>query len=431
MLLACSSAEQPAAASPGAPGRRPRHAAPRAPPRPEPAVTKHVERGVEFSTRGAFYRAASVHARDLAMLAALRQQRAGGALRVLDALSGAGVRALRYVRHAGADFVHVNDIDGSAARDAADNLAALCGADDARWAVTREDGCRLLQQLALAGEQFHVVDVDGFGSKGVPAGLALGVVKFGGVLAVNSTDWAGLGAQASTPGAPSLIAAYGAVVHACPSSPEQGLRVILGNVVQEAARRGMRVEPVLSLYAPGPAWRVLVRVFRGGSAANTQQVGFAAHCASCGASWTVPWAALGGALCSCGAAPQLSGPLWLGKLHDANELLLLAALADELGWGSCAPFEPGTDDAAAAPQRSLGSLLAVLREEADDALPPGYHTLDDVATRAGTRTPSRDALIAALRDAGHAASRTHCADRALKTSAPWAAVLDAARAVTV
>ena len=395
---------------------------------------KHVERGVEFSTRAAFFRPASVLARDLVVLAALRQRRADGSLRVLDALSGAGVRALRYLRHAHADFVHANDIDGASVREAADNLRAVDedshDAAAARWTVTREDACRLLQRLALAGEQFHVVDVDGFGSKGVPSSLALGVVQFGGLLALNCTDWAGLGARHTEVGTASLIAAYGAVVHPCPSSPEQGLRVILGSVVQEAARRGMRAEPLLSLYAPGPAWRVLVRVYRGGSAASTQQLGFGAHCAACGASWSVPWPHIGGARCGCGAAPQLSGPLWLGKLHDAVELAALAELADELGWSHAAPFEPGSDDAAAAPQRSLGALLAVLREEADDALPPGYHTLDDVAARAGTRTPSRDALIAKLRDCGCVAARTHCDDRAFKTNAPWAAVLDAARALT-
>ena len=427
MRLTCGSLEQRAVPSPGAPGRRPRHAGPRPPPRheSEPAVP-HVERGVAFSVHGSFYRPASVLARDLAVLAALRQQRDSGELRVLDALTGAGVRALRYLSHANATFVHLNDLDSSSLHDAADNLKAF----DTRWAATREDGCRLLQRLALAGEQFHVVDVDGFGSKGVPAGLALGVVRFGCLLALNSTDWAAMSANKAVPGAPSLIAAYGAVVHPCPSSPEQGLRVLLGNVVQEAAQRGLRVAPVLSLFAPGPAWRVLVRVYRGSSAANTQQLGFSAHCRCCGNSFTVPWASLGGALCSCGAAPQLSGPLWLGKLHDTTELSALAALADELGWSSEPPFTAGSADAAAAPQRSLGMLLAVLREEADDALLPGYHTLDDVAARAGTRTPSRDAVIAALRNAGYAATRTHCADRALKTNAPWAAVLDAARAVT-
>ena len=429
MLRACASGAEPAVASPGAPGRRPRHAGPRQPPRHEiePAV-RHVERGVEFSARGAFFRPASVLARDLAVLAALRQQRESGELRVLDALTGAGVRALRYLSHANATFVHLNDMDSSSLHDAADNLNLK--AFDEHWTATREDGCRLLQRLALDGQQFHVVDVDGFGSKGVPAGLALGVVKFGCLVALNCTDWAGLGAQQAVPGAPSLIAAYGAVVHPCPSSPEQGLRVLLGNVVQEAAQRGLRIEPVLSQYAPGPAWRVLVRVYRGSSATNTQQLGFSAHCGCCGNSFTVPWASLGGALCTCGKAPQLSGPLWLGKLHDATELAALAALADELGWSTTPAFEAGSADAAAAPQRSLGALLALLREEADDALPPGYCTLDDVATRAGTRTPSRDAVITALRAAGHVATRTHCADRALKTNAPWSAVLDAARAVT-
>jgi tRNA (guanine26-N2/guanine27-N2)-dimethyltransferase len=392
------------------------------------------ERGVAFTTHGAFFRPQAVHARDLAVLTALLTRRTGGdssQLRVLDLLTGAGVRAARYLRHAGAAHVHANDIDSSAVDNATANLAAL-DVPAASWSVSREESCRLLMRLALEGRTFHVVDVDGFGSRGgVPASLALGCVAFGGVLHMNCTDWAlGAAGGAAAEGA-SLVAAFGARVHACPSAPEQGLRVMLAAVAREAAQRGLRVVPVMSYYAPGPAWRVSVRVYRGASAQQLTHIGYNAHCPACGAAWALRWTDIGDARCACGAAPRLSGPLWHGPLHDPVELVQLAALADELGWSDAPPFEAGTPQAAAVPRRSLRALLAVLQEEADPRLPPFFVRLDDIS-RAGLveRTPPRDALIQELRHRGHAASRTHCADRALKTSAPWAEVLDAARSIT-
>ncbi len=417
-------------ASPGAPGRRPRFAgSSRPPPRDAAPAAPVTERGVRFDAGGAFFRPQAVHARDLAVLCAALQRRAAGpdgALRALDVMSGAGIRAARYLAHAGATFVHANDIAPDSP--AAANLAAQ-GCADGAWRVTREESCRLLMRLALAGDTFDVVDVDGFGSKGVPPSLALGAVKFGGLLIVNSTDWA-LGARTGSSGA-SLASAYGALVHACPATPEQGLRVLIGAVAREAAQRGLRVRPMLSLYAPGPAWRATLRVFRGGAAATIAQLGFNAHCAACGAAWPVRWAQLGGATCACGGAPTLSGPLWHGPLHDAAEVRAIAALAAELGWSDAPPFAPGTPAAAAAPRRSLGALLALLQEEADAeaAMPPGYLRLDDVARAARLpQMPSRDVLVAALRARGHAACRTHCDDRALKTDAAWPQVLEAAAA---
>jgi tRNA (guanine26-N2/guanine27-N2)-dimethyltransferase len=439
---AAHDAASPAVVAPGAPGRRPRFAggAPRTAPAPPVAAEQQLvtERGVTFDTRDAFFRGATVHARDLAVLVAELQRRdsATGECRVLDVMTGAGIRAARYLRHAGATLVHANDID--AASPAAANLAALAAAASAAgtpvagaWRTTREESCRLLSRLALEGEAFDVVDVDGFGSRGVPPGLALGVTRFGGLLLLNSTDWALGSMSAATSSSASVIAAFGSLLHPCPCMPEQGLRVLLGAVAREAAQRGLRIQPLLSYYAPGPAWRVMVRVFRGGSSRMTSALGFNAHCAACGASWPVPWSSLGGgSACACGSSATLSGPLWHGPLHDADELRRIEALAVELGWDEAPPFEAGTPEAASVPRRSLGALLRALRAEADAALPPHYVRLEEVA-RAGGKlpTPARDALIAALRERGHAAAGTHCEERALKTSAPWQDVLDAARSL--
>lgn len=93
----------------------------------QPNVGKHVveaekmrnERGVQFFVGSSFYREESAVGRDLACLAAAVYKKDKGRLHVLDALSGCGIRAARYLAHAQADFVWAND-----ACDALDTLMA-------------------------------------------------------------------------------------------------------------------------------------------------------------------------------------------------------------------------------------------------------------------------------------------------------------------
>ena len=81
------------------------------------------ERGVEFYLGPSFYRAQSCLSRDLSVLAAALYKREVGQLRVLDVMSGSGVRALRYLRQGGADFVWANDASLDTHRALAQNLA--------------------------------------------------------------------------------------------------------------------------------------------------------------------------------------------------------------------------------------------------------------------------------------------------------------------
>ena len=53
--------------------------------------------------------------------------------------------------------------------------------------------------------------------------------------------------------------------------------------------------------------------------------------------------------------------------------------------------------------------------------------MDDVARRAGVRTPSVKGLVAALEAEGFRAASTHVEGKAVKTDAPMAACIDAAR----
>ncbi|KAH7421418.1 hypothetical protein KP509_13G056200 [Ceratopteris richardii] len=67
------------------------------------------ERGIAFATGSSFFRSQSSLGRDLAVLAAALYKKAQGQLRVIDAMSGCGVRALRYLIQSDADFALVND----------------------------------------------------------------------------------------------------------------------------------------------------------------------------------------------------------------------------------------------------------------------------------------------------------------------------------
>ena len=79
--------------------------------------------------------------------------------------------------------------------------------------------------------------------------------------------------------------------------------------------------------------------------------------------------------------------------------------------------------------RKLGRLLDTLVDESRDAELDAslFVSLDDVARRAGVRTPSFKGLAAALEAEGFRAASTHVEGKAVKTDAPMAACVDAAR----
>jgi len=83
--------------------------------------------------------------------------------------------------------------------------------------------------------------------------------RFGGLLYLTSTD--GFCSAGHRP--ERSLAAYGAYIRAMPFSNEQGLRMLIGAAVKEAAARGVVLTPVFSLYSfHGPVFRVMLRAKR-------------------------------------------------------------------------------------------------------------------------------------------------------------------------
>jgi tRNA (guanine26-N2/guanine27-N2)-dimethyltransferase len=344
-----------------------------------------------------------------------------------------------------------------------------------------EDAHRLLARYWLEDARFDLVDVDGFGSVNFAEG-ALRVVRYGGYYYATSTDGRALcGQNPSGAGA-----SFGNVVVA-PSRPsvnETALRAFVGDVVRRAAVLKLDVVPVFSLFHPhGPVFRVMFRVdkatnksgnggngtasydaFAAADDEGVARMGFVGYCDSCGSTEVIRRPLVdvfghdkphrrkkgdGGGdgasgksesrlTCSvCGAREEslaVSGPIWIGPLHDAETVEAMWTQADAMGW---LDDDDDDDDTENPPRRrrrekgqlSLRDLLDAFRGEANPRLSgvAHYYRTDELGRKGRcTRVPPRDVLITALRAEGHAATRSHIDPRGVKTNAALNVVVDVA-----
>nr|XP_023872465.1 tRNA (guanine(26)-N(2))-dimethyltransferase isoform X1 [Quercus suber] len=340
-----------------------------------------TERGHEFETGDTFFRHESATGRDLSVLAASLYKKSKSKLRVLDALCGCGIRSLRYLVEAEADFVLANDANEEYRRIISENLSRFergFGVSERKWVVTHFDANRVMAECYLQRDFFDLIDVDSFGSdSSFFLRNAMNALKLdGGLLYVTSTDGYSSGGHRPH----HSLAAYGAYVRPMPFSNEVGLRMLIGGAVREASVLGYNVTPLFSYYSyHGPVFRVMLQINRG-KLVDDRYYGFISYCHQCGNSDTISWDKLGQISCPCSdskvsSSPVVSGPLWTGPLHDAAYVTEMLNLAEQWGWVGSGK---GTN---------LEKLLKQMVDESDPRLPFGYIKLDEVASRAKVNSP--------------------------------------------
>ena len=415
------------------------------------------ERGCAWRrTAETFYRVESAQARDAAVacVRAWTRARDGTAgVTALDATAASGARAVRYAAGVpGLRSVACNDVDERVREVLEENLDAHVRSRGVEATTTFADARRLFAEKWLEGELYDVVDVDGFGSANFTDD-ALRVVRYGGLFYATATDGRALCGQNAERCATAFSNAV--VAPSRPSVNETALRVFIGDVVRRGAALKLDVSPVFSLFHPhGPVFRVMFRVDKGGGARSrydahdvddgaSTRVGFVGYCDACGNTEIIkrPLIDLFGhnktvedangerssLMCSTcarrgesgerSARLAVSGPLWIGSLHDRATVEAMRDEADALGWLR-------DDDEDASPrvkgQLSLRDLLDAFRAEADPALSrsPHYFRTDELGRKGrAKRVPPRNVLITALRNEGFAAARSHLDPRGLKTNA--------------
>ncbi len=384
----------------------------------DPTHPPRQEGRATFEVGAAFYRTQSIIARDLAVLAAAVYRRHHGHLRVLDVMTGCGIRPLRYVLEAEADWVWANEGNPDLAPTLSRNLAVLPAQ---RYRITHQDANQVFLDCLQAGDSYDLVDIDNFGGPIPYTSQAMGATRLGSLLYLTNTD----GRSTSGHDPAGSLRIYGAYARSHPAVHEQGLRLLIAHAANLAAARGAGIEPVFSLFT-GQVHRVLLRRVNKPTLTDTTY-GFLAYCHRCGHFQTVGWRRLGRVSCPCQivqAAPEpggvaartdpslvLSGPMWLGNLHDPQSLAAMQSLARDWGWSTQA------------------KLLAVMAQEA--TLPPYYYPLGEIGRHGQMDIPNRDSLIAALQKQGFLAAVPHCERQAIKTNAAFRDCLDIAHQLSV
>lgn len=355
-----------------------------------------------FQIGNTFYRPQSQIGRDLGLLAAAIYKVDTDRLRVLDAMTACGVRALRYVLESQADWVWANDANPEVNGILSQNLSAYLEPNS--YQITYQDANRVFFDCYQRQDYYDLVDVDSFGSPAPYLSTSLWATKIGGLLYLTSTD----GRTSSGHEPEKSLQVYGAYARWHPALHEQGLRLLIGSTLQQANSKGLSIQPIFSLFN-GQVYRVMVRVLAN-PGSELKHYGFLGYCHQCGHYETVSWRKLSRAVCHHHTAPEpltLSGPMWLGPLHNRPMLQRMEQLAQQWHW------------------LERVQLLQTMQAEAE--LPPYFFGLGEIGRRGKMDPPARDRLIQLLQAQGYQASPTHINAQAIKTNAAIATCIELAR----
>ncbi len=302
----------------------------------------------------------------------------------LDATAASGVRGVRAA--ANGWRVTCCDTDPEAVSLSEANLAR----NDLDGRVLGRDASALMHE-----EYFDVVDVDPFGTPIPFADAAFQGTR--NLLCVTATDTAPLcGAHFE-----SGVRRYSAVPQNTEYHAEVGVRVLLSALVRTAARYDVATTPLLT-HATKHYVRTYLELDRGARDANAaiDRLGYVYHCEHCLRRETErQLLADAPAECpDCGHGLGTAGPVWLGPVQDDA---FVAAARETV------TREMGTAGKARDLLATLESELAV----------PTHYDQHRLCKRWGRPAAAMDEFLAALREAGHDASRTHYGGTTFKTPA--------------
>ncbi|KAH7729481.1 Protein TRM-1 [Aphelenchoides avenae] len=358
----------------------------------------------------------------------------GEPIRVLDALSASGLRALRFAKEVpGVGEVLANDFS-DAAVDAIERNIKVNGVED-RVRASFGDAVVTMMAHRSFEKRFHAIDLDPYGSAAMFLDSAVQAVADGGLLMVTCTDMGTL--CGNTPEA--CYNKYNSVPLRHKSCHEMAIRILLRSIDSHANRYGRYIEPLLSVSIDFYI-RCFVRLRTGPSAAKdsvTKLSQFYA-CSGCHSlafqplvrktneGTSVKFSAApfqahsligsNGKCVHCGSAVHVGGPLYIAPMHDPG---FVGRILQRL---QTTPEEDllGT-------HARLTGVLTVVSEELHDV--PLYYEHDQLMHVVKCPMPKSLLSRSAILNAGFRCSLSHCNPKALKTDAPPQFLWDLSRAI--
>ncbi len=345
------------------------------------------EGAITFEADGAFYNPKMKLNRDIGVA----MTRVLGITSYLDALSASGIRGLRVAREAGVERATLNDVSPRACDLIVKNMA--------QNGLTNCEALCCNANVLMHQRHFQAVDLDPFGSPS--QFLTAGARSALSYLFITATDTAPLcGAHLK-----SGIRKYMARPLRTDYHKEMGARILLGLACRELARLDKAMEPMLT-HATDHYVRTYLRVIRGAKNADEclEEMGYVEHCMACGSFAAMKEPSPAGICSHCGEKTVLAGPLWLGRIQEAE--VILRARSNLEG------------------SSRAEKLLKTCASEVDV---PFYYDHHSICERLGITPGKIDNVVEHIRAQGWSASRTHFSGIGIKTDAPLWAVEEASR----
>jgi len=318
-----------------------------------------------------------------------------------DSLAGVGARGVRVATEASKEVV-VTLVDFNAAALKVAARSARANGVQERCASSCEEARTFLHSRYGKGEKFDFVDVDPFGTPAPFLQAAVSAVADGGVVSATATDTAALcGVYRAV-----SLRRYSAASLKNAFHHETGARILLNALRREAAILDRGIVP-LAAHSTRHYIRVYAKVENGAAKADAsaRSEGFVSVCPSCHHAATGP--SQPKTCDTCGGKVRWAGPLWTGALTDSAVLERAANVSERQGLHEA--------------HRILAGLQGV------DSFPPWSFDIDEICSRLRVATVPEAKVREALDGGGFACGRQPFEKKGLKTTAPYADVLDAVR----
>ncbi|CAJ0950369.1 unnamed protein product, partial [Mesorhabditis belari] len=356
-----------------------------------------------------------------------------GSIRILDALSATGLRAIRFSKEVPCiASITANDFSENAVESIKKNVEL----NGLQHLVTPHFGDATMTMMEHRGidKRFHCVDLDPYGSASQFLDAAVQSVADRGMLMVTCTDMAVL--CGNTPEA--CFNKYDSIPIRMKSCHEMALRILLRAIETHANRYARYIEPLVSISVDFYV-RVFVRMHTGAREAKNSavNVGRILCCSGChsfevlpiirkfqeGASLRFTPAIAKSDLMShdqkcvhCESPLHEGGPIYTGPIHNQE---FLRGILDDLT-STAEGDRLGTHD------RLLGILTEASEELPDVSL---YYHHDQMSNVVKCVVPKIVNVRSAILNAGYRVSGSHANPRAIKTDAPTSLLWDICRYV--
>ena len=356
-------------------------------------------------------------------------------IRILEALSATGLRAIRYAH----EIPHVKQIVANDLLPAAvESISRNIEFNNVAHVVTANQGDAnaVMHQHNMRGKRFHIIDLDPYGTAAPFLDAAVQAVEEGGLLLVTCTDLAVLAGNSYPE---KCYALYGGVNMAGHNAThESALRLLLHSIASSAAKYKRCIEPLLSLSIDYYV-RVFVRVRTSPIEVKLLQSRtiLTYYCSQCGAYHNQP---LGRVVTKestgnkkymlsqgppvdrrcryCGGAYHVAGPMWAGSLHNAEFLKEVLRINNSEKPSN--NDDDGETEEVYGTRKRIEGMVTVASSELLDT--PFYFSPNRLASILKLQVPPIKTVAAGLGSLGYRCSLTHAQPATIKTDAPWEAI---------